>query len=79
MKKTETERNATLDRICVGQRAVIYGDAAQGRLSLLGFCDGEYIECVLAAPLGDPRAYLIRGAVIALRRSDAEKIEVRLC
>ncbi|MBQ7714511.1 MAG: ferrous iron transport protein A [Clostridia bacterium] len=47
-----------------------------GRLLDLGFCKGERIACVMSSPLGDPRAYLLRGALIALRRGDAERISV---
>lgn len=44
------------------------------RLEDLGFSEGAEVCCLGAAPLGDPRAYEIRGAVIALRRRDAEQI-----
>lgn len=43
----------------------------------LGLMEGTKITCVHQSPSGDPRAYLIRGAVIALRNEDAKKIEVR--
>jgi len=32
---------------------------------------------VLSAPFNDPRAYLVKGAVIAIRQKDSEKIIVR--
>ena len=38
----------------------------------LGLIPGAAVECVGRAPLGDPAAYLIAGAVIAIRRRDAE-------
>ena len=50
--------------------------AADRRLTELGIVPGTEIECVAKAPFGDAKAYLIRGAVIALRRSDALKIDV---
>lgn len=50
---------------------------AKRRLIELGLIGGTRIECVAAAPFGDARAYLIRGAVIALRRSEAEQICVQ--
>lgn len=37
------------------------------RLSELGLIPGSAIRYVMSAPSGEPRAYLIRGAVIALR------------
>ena len=38
--------------------------------------DGTRVTCIQRAAAGDPTAYLIRGAVIALRKSDAAQIEV---
>ncbi len=82
METEEKERITTLDRIAPGEKGVLLAlpenFAARGRLTGMGFCKGEAIECVLVSPPGDPRAYLIRGAVIALRQSDAGKIRVRL-
>ena len=37
----------------------------------LGFTPGAGVTCLFAAPSGDPRAYMVRGSVIALRRADA--------
>ena len=44
------------------------------RLYDLGLSEGTQVTCLMTSPLGDPRAYLIRGAVIALRREDAEGV-----
>lgn len=46
------------------------------RLRELGFLEGEPVTCVGVSPLGDPRAYRICGAVIALRNADAARVEV---
>lgn len=46
------------------------------RLSDLGLITGTEIECVQRSPFGDPMAYLIRGAVIALRACDSKKIYI---
>jgi Fe2+ transport system protein FeoA len=48
------------------------------RLMDLGFVPGTQIEIALKNPLGDPTAYLVRGAVIALRRVQARQIQVAL-
>ena len=48
------------------------------RLSDIGLVQDTVVECVGVSPSGDPSAYLIRGAVIALRKQDAEKVAVRL-
>ena len=44
------------------------------RLEDLGLVTGTRVDCIMVSPLGDPRAYRIRGAVIALRRTDAKGI-----
>lgn len=53
---------------------------AQGELRRrffdLGIIDGTSIEVLFRSPFGDPTAYMIRGAVIAIRREDGVKIEV---
>lgn len=41
------------------------------RLLDIGLTPQTLVQCVGQSPGGDPRAYLIRGAVIALRREDA--------
>jgi len=41
------------------------------RLMDIGLVEGTQVMCVQQAPSGDPVAYGIRGAVIALRREDA--------
>ncbi len=48
------------------------------RLSDIGLVQDTVVECVGVSPSGDPSAYLIRGAVIALRKRDAERVAVRL-
>lgn len=63
-----------------GQTAVVSGLLAQDpmrrRLQDIGLIQGTRVECVSRSPLGDPAAYLIRGAVIALRGSDAAQVGV---
>lgn len=46
------------------------------RLLDLGLVEHTPLACVGESPAGDMRAYLIRGAVIALRRADGETILV---
>ncbi len=45
--------------------------AMERRLRDLGLVRGTRVTCLLKSPAGDPCAYLIRGALIALRRADA--------
>lgn len=50
--------------------------AMRRRLQDIGLIEGTKVKCVLKSPLGDPKAYEIRGAVIAIREEDAGKIYV---
>ncbi|GBD31803.1 MAG: hypothetical protein KatS3mg081_1547 [Gemmatimonadales bacterium] len=63
-----------------GDRAWVLSLAADGaeeaRLLDLGFTPGSAVECVFGSPMGDPIAYRVRGALVALRRAQSEKIMV---
>ena len=71
----------TLDRLAVGQRAAVTEVSApedqRRRLQELGFVPGGVVSAVQESPWGDPVAYAVCGAVIALRRADARQIAVR--
>lgn len=51
-------------------------DSMRRRLQDLGLIKGTKVSCVQKSPLGDPVAYLIRGAVIALRYEDSSCVQV---
>lgn len=72
---------ALLTSLRPGQRGVVCGLDASGdmrrRLQDMGLIQGTRVECIEKSPLGDPVAYEIRGAVIALRFEDARTIRVR--
>ncbi len=51
-------------------------DSMSVRLRDIGLVDGTVLTCLGKSPLGDPTAYLVRGAVIALRKKDASKVLV---
>lgn len=42
----------------------------------IGLICGTKVTCVGRGPFGDPKAYEIRGAVVAIRNSDAKQIEI---
>lgn len=44
------------------------------RLLDIGLSPGTRVRCVGKSPLGDPRAYFVRGVRIAIRQSDADKV-----
>ena len=74
------KRKCTLDKLTVDTDAdVLSVESESGmkrRLSDIGVIRGGGIRCVGTSPLGDPRAYLVRGTVVALRNSDAAGITV---
>ncbi len=51
--------------------------AIKQRLQDLGLIPGTRVICLQKSPLGDPIAYDIRGAVIALRKEDSVKIKLK--
>ena len=74
------EDTTTLDRLPVGRQAAVAGlsapESQRRRLLDLGFVPGGVVSAVQESPWGDPVAYAVCGAVIALRRADARQIAV---
>lgn len=70
----------TLDQMLKGQRAQVVAvqgeDAIVQRLLEMGLLEGEEIEVLGFAPLGDPMEILLRGYRLSLRRSEAARVEV---
>lgn len=64
-----------LNTLEVGQSAYVSAVEADGamrrRLLDIGLIPGTRVTCMAKSPAGDPAAYSIRGAVIALRGADA--------
>lgn len=77
------ENTMTLDKIPVGSKCTVIELTAEGsirrRFLDLGLISGTSVEALQMSPSGNPIAYLIRGAVIALRSEDASKILVESC
>lgn len=61
-----------------GQKAKVKSILSTGsirrRLQDIGLIEGTEVECLQKSPAGDPVAYLIRGAVIALRSEDSSNV-----
>jgi ferrous iron transport protein A len=70
----------TLDQLEKGDTAVITeiqgDDAVAIRLMEMGVIDGESIQLVGFAPLGDPVEFSIRGYRLTLRRKEAARVVV---
>ena len=72
------EHRVTLNGIQEGQSArvscLLSTGSMRRRLQDIGLIEGTNITCLQKSPAGDPVAYGVRGAVIALRREDARRI-----
>lgn len=72
-----------LSQLRPGERAVVYqlDDKCRGfsrrRLQDLGLTPNAGVEAALENPFGDPRAFRVRGTLIALRQQQADLIWVR--
>lgn len=71
MTLDELPRNA-----CATVIALEADGAERRRLMDLGLLPGTEVRVDMTSPLGDPRAYVVRGGLIALRRSQAHRIQV---
>jgi ferrous iron transport protein A len=62
----------------IGDRAKVkrleLSGAIRRRLRDIGLIEGTNVECTLKSPSGDPAAYLIRGAIIAIRSEDSGRV-----
>ncbi len=71
----------TLSLLKPGEYGVVEGIAQESkikkRLLDLGLIPGTEILCIIKSPLGDPTAYFVRGALIALRCEDSQNIILR--
>lgn len=70
-----------LSDLPLGQRATVSEIQSKGtirrRLQDIGLIPGTQVTCLQRSPLGDPSAYLIRGAVIAIRKEDSSSVLVQ--
>ena len=79
LREAETTKN--LNGIDVGEYAEIAELRTKGnmrrRLLYIGLTPDTRVECVGKSPAGDPKAFLIRGAVIAIRKEDCDEILIK--
>lgn len=71
-----------LNDVVPGQRAIVKALRSTGsmrrRLLDIGLIENTEVECVGRSPSGDPKAFLIRGAVIAIRSEDCQDIMIKV-
>ncbi|HEY8349585.1 MAG TPA: FeoA family protein [Clostridia bacterium] len=77
-----SENLVPLHMIPCGRKAKVRKLVSTGnerrRMLDLGLITGTSVESLIKSPSGDPTAYEIRGAVIALRSEEASKILVEM-
>ena len=75
------EHSSTLNCLLPGECALVERIETQGgmrrRFLDIGLIENTRVFCVGKSPAGDPSAYLIRGAVIAIRARDCKGIHIR--
>lgn len=75
-----TMTSASLAGLQEGEQAVVLALRSEGtmrrRLQDIGLIEGTLVECVQKSPAGDPVAFRIRGALIALRSEDSSTVLV---
>ncbi len=82
-RPASVDATGSLSGVAVGEQALVVGFSRfcrgmeRRRLLDLGLLPGTVVEARMASPSGDPVAYRVRGALIALRRSQADQIQVR--
>ncbi|CDE13826.1 ferrous iron transport protein A [Clostridium sp. CAG:470] len=54
------------------------GEGIKRRLLDMGLVKGTEITPILISPSGDPRAFLVRGTIIAIREEDAKNIKINI-
>ena len=71
----------SLNHLPIGRKGTVLSLESDGferrRMLDLGLIQGTIVEALQRSPSGDPIAYFIRGAVIALRDEDARKITIQ--
>ena len=69
-----------LDEMHPGELGIVHelrlGGDLRRRLQDIGLIEGTLVECIGKSPSGDPNAYLIRGAVIAIRAINGKEVLV---
>jgi ferrous iron transport protein A len=72
----------TLDQLRLGQHGRVTAlngdDAIVQRLCEMGLLEGESVEVIAFAPLGDPIEIRLRDYRLSLRRKEAARVQVML-
>ena len=73
----------TLDELAIGKTGTIQAVRGEGALRLrlldMGLIPKTKVKMIKVAPLGDPIEIFVKGCHLALRREEAEAVEVAPC
>ena len=79
-RKIDEQNTLTLTTLPVGRHARVTAVRGSGRtarrLMEMGVIPGVGVQVVKAAPFGDPIEIRVRGYSLAMRRSEADAVEV---
>ncbi|MCD8204239.1 MAG: ferrous iron transport protein A [Coprobacillus sp.] len=80
-RKIIIDNPETLDQLNVDQTAWIKSvnlpdGQMRRRLQDLGIIEGTRVVCKQAAPSGNPKSFLVRGATIAIRTEDSKNVYI---
>nr|WP_307774366.1 ferrous iron transport protein A [uncultured Cetobacterium sp.] len=73
MKLTELERGQSAKIVKIGKIGEL-----KKRLVDMGVTAGEIIKLERNAPLGDPQEFVVKSTSIAIRKIDAQNIEIEI-
>lgn len=81
-RKTEVDKKLTLRDLPIGSNARVSAVNGTGRVTKrlmeMGVVPGVGVEIVKTAPFGDPIQVRVRGYSLAMRRSEADAIDVAI-
>ena len=76
------KKTVSLDRLKPGEKGwikeLLLEERTGRKLEDMGFQRGRPVECAYQSPWGDPAAYYVMGALVAIRRGEAGRIQVEI-
>ncbi len=80
--KIRVTENMTLTNLPIGRDARVIAVSGEGRVTRrlmeMGVIPGVAVQVIKMAPFGDPIEVRVRGYSLAMRRSEADAIEVAI-
>lgn len=80
--KEENKKTIRMNALKPGESGRIaemfLAEGMKRKLQDMGFMQGSLVECAYRSPFGDPTAYFVKGALIAIRGEEAQNIEMEI-